>query len=243
MQTEAETCLSRCIAWLRLRDLARVFLYYITDRKQLSADLEKSIQLLLERIRLAAEAGVDAIQLREKDLSACDMTDLGSRAMEIVNTVNASRKPETRTRLLINSRVDVAVACECDGVHLRSDDISAADARAVLIQAGVKQTLVGVSCHSVVDVQQAYGYGADFVVLGPVFPKSGTEKPIGFAPILSVVESLGPRAPLPVLALGGVTLDNAAACMKAGAAGVAGIRLFQSGNVTETVLQLRSLTP
>jgi thiamine-phosphate pyrophosphorylase len=220
-----------------------VFLYYITDRKQLSADLEKSIQLLLERIRLAAEAGVDAIQLREKDLSACDMTDVGLRAVEIVNTVNASRKPETRTCLLINSRVDVAVACECDGVHLRSDDISAADARAVLIQARVKQALVGVSCHSVADVEQAYGHGADFVVLGPVFAKSGSEKPIGFAPILSVVKALGPRAPLPVLALGGVTLDNAAACMKAGAAGVAGIRLFQSGNVTETVLQLRSLTP
>jgi thiamine-phosphate pyrophosphorylase len=220
-----------------------VFLYYITDRKQLSADPKNSMQLLLECIRLAAEAGVDAIQLREKDLSAREMTDLGSRAMEIVNTVNASRKRETRTCLLINSRVDVAVACECDGVHLRSDDISVADARAVLIQAGIKQLLVGVSCHSVSEVEQAYGHGADFVVLGPVFEKSGTEKPIGLAPISKAVNSLGPRTALPLIALGGVTLDNAAACMKAGAAGVAGIRLFQSGNVSETVLRLRSLTP
>lgn len=220
-----------------------MFLYYITDRKQLSADPKKSMQLLLERIRFAAEAGVDAIQLREKDLSAREMTDLGSRALEIVNAANANRKPETRTCLLINSRVDVAVACECDGVHLRSDDISAADARAVLIQAGIKQPLVGVSCHSVIEVEQAYGHGADFVVLGPVFAKSTTEKPIGLAPISTVVNSLGPRAALPALALGGVTLDNAAACMKAGAAGVAGIRLFQSGNVSGTVLRLRSLKP
>jgi len=219
-----------------------VFLYYVTDRKQLSADPEKSIQLLLERIRLAAEAGVDAIQLREKDLSAREMTNLGLRAMEVVNKINASRTPKTQTHVLINSRVDVAVACGCDGVHLRSDDISAADARAVLIQAGIKQPLVGVSCHSVAEVEQAYGHGADFVVLGPVFAKSGAEKPIGLALISSVVKSLGDRA-LPVLALGGVTLDNAAACMEAGAAGVAGIRLFQSGNVSETVLRLRSLTP
>ena len=217
-----------------------MFLYYVTDRKQLSADPEKSIQLLLERIRLAAEAGVDAIQLREKDLSAREMTNLGLRAMEVVNKINASRTPKTQTHVLINSRVDVAVACGCDGVHLRSDDISAADARAVLIQAGIKQPLVGVSCHSVAEVEQAYGHGADFVVLGPVFAKSGAEKPIGLALISSVVKSLGDRA-LPVLALGGVTLDNAAACMEAGAAGVAGIRLFQSGNVRETVSRLRSL--
>jgi thiamine-phosphate pyrophosphorylase len=218
-----------------------VFLYYITDRKQLSADPEKSIHLLLERIRLAAEAGVDAIQLREKDLTVKAMIELGLQAAEVVNEVNAMGGT-TRTRLLVNSRIDVAVSCRCDGVHLRSDDISAADARAVLIHAGVKQPFTGVSCHSVPDVERASGDGADFAVFGPVFAKLGNDEVAGIEALSAAAHS-GARgkSAMPILALGGITLNNAAVCLDAGAAGIAGIRLFQIGNLRDTVSQLRDL--
>src|SRR5689334_3851289 len=97
--------------------LQKMFLYYITDRRQLSPNNNEATHLLLDRIRNAAGAGIDAIQLRERDLSTRELTELGKRAVEIVRKANSS------TRLLINSRMDVAIACGADGVHLRSDDI------------------------------------------------------------------------------------------------------------------------
>jgi thiamine-phosphate pyrophosphorylase len=219
-----------------------VFLYYITDRKQLSADSDKSIHLLLERIRMAAEAGVDAIQLREKDLTTTEMIDLGLRAIEAVNDANARSASTTRTRLLVNSRVDVAVSCGCDGVHLRSDDISAADARAVLIGAGVKQPFIGVSCHSLPEIERASSNGADFVVFGPIFGKSGTDRVIGLEALSNAALTVGrDKRATPILALGGITLDNASACLDKGADGIAGIRLFQTGNLSGTVAHLRDL--
>jgi thiamine-phosphate pyrophosphorylase len=219
-----------------------VFLYYITDRKQLSADPEESIHLLLERIRTAAECRVDAIQLREKDLPVKAMIDLGLRAIEVVNDVNARSASTTRTRLLVNSRVDVALSSGCDGVHLRSDDISAADARAVFIGAGVKQPFIGASCHSLPQLERAFSNGADFAVFGSIFGKLGAPRGTGVEALSTLVRTPAQgKLAMPILALGGITLENAATCIDAGATGVAGIRLFQSGNLRETVARLRNL--
>lgn len=219
-----------------------VFLYYITDRKQLSADPEKSIHLVLERIRLAAECGVDAIQLREKDLNTKAMVGLSLRAVEVVNKVNAMNAWPTRTRLLINSRVDVAVSSGCHGVHLRSDDISAADARGVLIGAGIEQPFIGASCHSLPELERASGNGADFAVFGPVFGKLGGGRATGVEALSTTVYKAAQAKPaMPILALGGITVDNASACLDAGADGIAGIRLFQTGELSETVTRLRNL--
>jgi thiamine-phosphate pyrophosphorylase len=197
---------------------------------------------LLERIRMAAEAGVDAIQLREKDLTAKALIELGLQAVEVVNKVNAMSASKSRTRILINSRVDVALACGCAGVHLRSDDISAADARAVLMGAGIKQPFIGVSCHSLPEAELASGNGADFAVIGPVFGKLGSDEVAGMEALSAAAHS-GARgkSAMPILALGGITLNNAAACLDAGAAGIAGIRLFQIGNLSDTVSRLRDL--
>jgi thiamine-phosphate pyrophosphorylase len=196
------------------------------------------VRLLLDRIAAAAGAGIDAIQLRERDLNARELVELGSRAMEIVRRLSAHGAPATR--LLVNSRVDVAIACDADGVHLRSDDLSAADARLIFGQAGVSKPLIGVSCHTVQQVSLAEGHGADFAVYGPVFGKENDDAvPTGVAGLKEACRRRAAQIPMPVLALGGVTLSSATDCLKAGAYGIAGIRLFQNGNLTETVLRLR----
>ena len=101
----------------------RCVLYYITDRHQFSADEYESRKHLLAKISEAASAGVDYIQLREKDLLARDLERLALEAMRAV-TAGKTANPESRTRLLINSRTDIALASRAHGVHLRADDIS-----------------------------------------------------------------------------------------------------------------------
>ena len=191
---------------------------------------------------MSAEAGIDAIQLREKDLNARDLLELGRRAVEIVRQVNSARSSNP-TRLFINSRIDVAIACGADGVHLRGDDISAADARAVLVKAGASPPVIGVSCHSFQEIELAEGNGADFVVFAPIFGKSdGEGDPVGIAELQRVCRQRKAHgSAMRVLALGGITPANAVECLKAGAAGIAGIRIFQAGDVAETVSKLRRL--
>lgn len=213
-----------------------MFLYYITDRKQLAANEDDARRLLLDRISMAASAGVDAIQIRERDLSARELTELGRAAVEIVRKNNASAK------VLINSRSDIAIACGADGVHLRSDDISAAEARAIFMHAGILRPVIGVSCHSRAEVELAEGHGADFVVFGPIFEKDREIKQEGLALLQAVSNRRAAKPPMPVLALGGVSLQNAQECLRAGAAGIAGIRLFQNGKIEQVISNLRELT-
>ena len=103
-------------------------LYYITDRTQFPGDERTRRRALLDKIAEAARAGVDYIQLREKDLSACELEKLAADAMRIIHEVRAGNgEQHSATRLLINSRTDVALAAGADGVHLRSDDVSDID--------------------------------------------------------------------------------------------------------------------
>jgi thiamine-phosphate pyrophosphorylase len=217
--------------------------YYITDRKQLPGSAAEQRARLLAKIAEASRAGVDFIQLREKDLPARDVEALAREAMQIVRD-NAGTK---HTRLLINSRVDVAIAAEADGLHLRADDIAASEARVIFSKAGVRKPVIGVSCHSVSEVRLAEAHGADFAVFGPVFEKSGIagqglgdlRAACGKLPARGL-EAAVPAGEMPVLALGGVTRDNAAACLEAGAAGVAAIRLFQESDIASIVEDLKA---
>ena len=186
--------------------------------------------MLLEKIAQAARCGVDFIQLREKDLSIRDMEILARRAVEAVWA-------GTNTQLLINSRSDVAIACEADGVHLRGEDISPREARKISRKAGISESVISVSCHTRAEVNRAADQGATFAVFAPVFEKPGTgARPAGLEKLADAcVEKI------PVLALGGITLENAAECIRAGAAGVAGIRLFQENDLEDTVKKLRAL--
>ena len=204
----------------------RVLLYYITDRRQFpgtEAEQRRSVLRCMER---AAGAGVDYIQVRERDLSAHDLEALAKEAVELVRAVNPS------TRLLVNSRVDVALAAGADGVHLRSDDPLASEARA--IAAARPGFLIAVSCHTVADVRSAWSHGADFTVFGPVFEKYGIA-----GTLVEGLKEACSAAPGFVLALGGVTAENARSCIQAGAAGIAGIRLFQGENLSGALCELK----
>jgi thiamine-phosphate pyrophosphorylase len=228
-----------------------MILYYITDRTQFAGTEAERRTALLRCVAEAATANIDFIQLREKDLSPSELERFGK---DVLRTVH--ERSET-TRLLINSRSDIALAIGADGVHLTSTDIGASEARAVRASSAREQSLPGeflvaTSCHSVDDVRRAESHGANFVVLGPVFEKSGTsERSLGIDAIRVAtreqarddrVEAGDNRVGVPVLALGGVTLANARLCMEAGAAGLAGIRLFQEGNLKERVRILREAT-
>jgi thiamine-phosphate pyrophosphorylase len=215
-----------------------LLLYYITDRKQFPGPEPRRRELLLAQIAEAARAGVDYIQLREKDLPA---RELESLAREAVRLVRETRNVNCETRLLINSRSDVALAVGADGVHSPSDDIPASDARAVWASALARNSkletrnfVIAVSCHTAEEVRLAEAQGADFAVFGPVFEKVGTPLSTGLDALH--VACLGH---MPVLALGGVALENARACIAAGAAGIAAIRLFQENDIANVVKKLR----
>jgi len=211
-----------------------LLLYYITDRAQFPGDEAARRRSLLGKIADATRAGVDFIQLREKDLSSHELEVLAGLAMETI--LENSLPHGGRTRLLINSRADVAIACGADGVHLRSDDISAAEVREAWARSVRKQEMpvVGISCHTAKEVACATSIGANFAVFAPVFEKRDAH-PVGTA---ALRVACGHK--IPILALGGVTLENARTCIDAGAAGIAGIRLFQTNDISGVVRRLRS---
>jgi len=222
---------------------SRCLLYYITDRTAFAPDEPTRRRRLLEKIEEAARAQVDYIQLREKDLSTRELESLAREAIRVVHDAGKLTAESRPPALLINSRTDVALATGADGVHLRSHDISPKDVRAIWTQshaaaAGLpRRPLIAVSCHSPTDVAQAAALGADFVVFAPVFEKK--DSPGGLLAGLSQLREAC-REPAPVLALGGITLENAASCLEAGASGIAAIRLFQDNNVAAVVKSLRS---
>jgi thiamine-phosphate pyrophosphorylase len=205
-----------------------LLLYYITDRTQLPGDVLAQRTLLLCKIAEAARCGVDYIQLREKDLSTRDLERLAIEAMRVV------RENSPNTRLLINSRTDVALAADADGVHLRSEDILPSEVR--LIWTSKRPCTIGVSRHSAEQVNRAASEGADFVVFGPVFEKKDElARGVGLGALTQAC-----KYNIPVFALGGVTWENAKGCFGAGAAGIAGIRLFQENDIATAVSLIRN---
>ena len=221
---------------------AAMLLYYITDRTQFPGTEADRRAALLRRVGEAARAGVDCIQLREKDLSARELESLAREAVRIV------RENAAATRLLINGRTDIALACDADGIHLPDGDLPASEVRSSWMKCSDRAPLIGASAHSAAGTRYAEAHGADFAVLAPVFEKAGVSaNAIGLAALREACSTLAApgdvEAPYQggfrVLALGGVNLTNVRACVSAGAAGVAGIRLFQSGDVFETVRLLR----
>jgi len=222
----------------------RFLLYYITDRTVLAADEPARRKCLLEKITQAARAGVDYIQLRERDLPSRELESLAREAVAILNKLRTENR-ELRTKLLINSRTDVALSAGADGVHLRSDDVTPLEVRSVWEKCGAgtagrvlaKAPLISVSCHSADEVQQAGAHRATLAVFAPVFEKKDRpeQRPAGLAQLRTAC-----KAKIPVLALGGVTLANARQCRDVGAAGIAVIRLFQENDIAAVVAQLRA---
>lgn len=169
---------------------------------------------VLDAIGRNLRAGVTWVQIREKHLPARTLFDLVGAARKLPNPHGS--------KILVNSRVDVALAAGADGAHLPAASPAAPIWRRI-VPAGF---LIGVSCHSVEDVREAQDEGADYALFGPVFApisKSGGIEPRGLEDLARAAAAVR----MPVLALGGVTRENSAACISAGAAGVAGISLFQ----------------
>jgi len=182
---------------------------YITDRHTLAGES------LLDTIARSLAAGVTWIQIREKDLSARALFELVEAALKLPNPHGS--------QFLVNTRADVAIAAGAAGVHLPAGSPLA---RIWRRPGFLVDFLIGVSCHSVDDVRQAEIEGADYAVFGPVFPprsKTTRAKPRG----LDDLRRAAAAVKIPVLALGGVTRENGDACVAAGAAGIAGISLFQ----------------
>jgi len=225
-----------------------LLLYYITDRTQFPGNEADRRRALLAKIAETTWCGVDYIQLREKDLSTRELEKLALEAVALVRENHRLRtgNRELRTRLLINSRTDVAIAVGADGVHLRSDDVSPSTARSIwqgaLARGSELETrspIIAVSCHTPAEVHRAVCEHADFATFAAVFGKHDRPqvRPTGLDMLREAC-----HAGIQVLGLGGVTMENAGACIQAGAVGIAGIRLFQENDASIIGAALRQIT-
>lgn len=190
-------------------------LYLISDRKAVRRGT------LAAAVAAALDAGVGMIQLREKDLPAAELLSLAEELRLLTRGY--------RARLLINDRVDVALACDADGVHLGGHSLPAAQARKLL---GPKR-LIGVSTHRLEEVRAAEAGTADFVTFGPVFD-TPSKRPFGAPVGLAALAEACRSTRLPVYALGGIELTRLADVKQSGAAGVACIRAVLSASNPHT---------
>ena len=182
--------------------------YCITDRKTSEVPI-------LQHIRQIIRAGVDFLQIREKDLPARELYRLALKA-------RAMARGHT-TRILINDRLDIALAADLDGVHLAQTSMPADAIRARVSKKGF---LIGVSTHNRSEVEKALRQGVDYLVFGPVF-QTPSKRQFGPPVTPSALREAVQHSNRPVFALGGIDLHNYLDCLKQGAAGIAGIRLFQ----------------
>ncbi len=197
-------------------DPSKPILYLITRGATLETTTPNSLEFkqIIEQVSAAAHCGIDLIQLREKRLPAAVLFELTRRAVALTQG--------TATRLLVNDRADIAAGADADGVHLARQSIDAATIRRTFGD----NFLIGASTHSDEEARTARAGGADFIVFGPVFETASKREygaPVGVETLSNVTREL---ADFPVLALGGITMENFALCLKAGARGVAGISLF-----------------
>jgi thiamine-phosphate pyrophosphorylase len=172
--------------------------YYVTDRRQ--GDV-------LDYARRAIAAGVDMIQIREKDLPARELVELVCQVRDLASG--------TQTRILVNDRLDVAIATGIQGVHLPANGLPNASVRPHV-------RLLGVSTHTLQEAINAERAHSDFIVFGPIFDTPG-KTAVG----IEALREITSQVKIPVLAIGGITPENSKQVLAAGAAGIAGIRLFQ----------------
>ena len=202
---------------------SKPLVYVITNRRMLPQQSGNHLNALIEFIKRAIDAGVDLLQIRERDLPARDLLLLTDTAAKTALGSN--------TRVLVNDRADVA-ACAGVGVHLRTTSMSPE-----VIREGFGPTLLaGASTHSLDEAEAAERGGVSFVVFGPVFEtesKLQYGRPVG-PEALAMVTS---RLKIPVLALGGIREDNLGAVLDAGASGIAGISIFARSQNLERLVQ------
>jgi thiamine-phosphate pyrophosphorylase len=217
------------------------------SRKSQASEAEAR-KTLLQRIEDAAATGVDWIQIREKDLSGKECSLLALEALQrtanyATRTASSAAPPSParpsaeRARILVNDRLDIALAVQADGVHLGEKSLPPQEARWLVVSLHrEKNFLIGVSCHSLEAAKTAERGGADYLFFGAVFAtpaKAAYGAPQGLERLAEVCRAVS----LPVLAIGGITLENCAACLSAGASGIAAIRLFQDATDLPAVVR------
>jgi thiamine-phosphate diphosphorylase len=212
-----------------LNPIRDVLLCYVTDRRALGVPLGQATELLHGKIAAAGEAGVDWIQIREKDLLGRAVSNLAEGALRCV--------PEG-CGVLVNDRLDVALAVGARGVHLGEKSLTVEEAKS-LARVPTRSFVVGASTHSLETARAAEMAGADYIIFGPVFvtpSKTSYGAPLGIERLAEVCR----RIAVPVLAIGGITLKNARTCLDAGARGIAAVRMFQgAADLPEVVGKLR----
>jgi thiamine-phosphate pyrophosphorylase len=197
-------------------DLKKPIIYLITSGQtspQTTPASEDFFQVL-SLIEAAVTARIELVQIREKNLNSRVLFQLAATAAKITR--------ESSTLLLINDRSDIASAAGADGVHLTTRSLPAAAVRNIFGE----KFLIGVSTHSLTEALAARESGANFIVFGPIFDtpaKSSLGNATGLDELSRVIEAV---SPLPVLALGGITIDKVGRCLQAGAQGVAAIRML-----------------
>jgi thiamine-phosphate pyrophosphorylase len=198
-------------------------LYAITNRR-----LFPNQSVLLECVSAWARGGVDYVQVREKDLSPEELAALARKIVHIV------REAGGRMRVLLNGPAEAALECGCDGVHLPSGLPSDAIQHARKIWSkSAAGPVISVSCHTIAEIEHARRHAATLALFAPVFEKRVSGEVVPGQGIAALSQACRFAFPMPVFALGGVTVQNAGECIGAGAAGVAAIRLFASGEWRE----------
>jgi thiamine-phosphate pyrophosphorylase len=209
--------------------------YLITNRQAFrrKPDVEdnESWRHQIEAIRLAAQSGVQLIQIREKDLSARALAEFTCQAIAAARPFGA--------KVLVNDRLDVALATQADGVHLRVTSLVASDVRKITNNVTTSSFLIGVSTHSLNEAEAAERAGADFIVCGPVYD-TPSKREYGSAMGLGRFAEICRVTKLPVLALGGINLSNCREPLQHGAAGIAAISLFTSSDSLQRVTSMLS---
>jgi thiamine-phosphate pyrophosphorylase len=213
-----------------------LLLCYVTDRHSLSeAEVGPTRETLLLKIEAAAAAGVDWIQIREKDLSGRHCALLTRDALQ--RATNSAASNGAPTRILVNDRLDVALSERASGVHLGENSLPLPEARGLAnARAQSQDFLIGVSCHSLEAAKSAASGGADYLFFGPVFA-TASKAAFGAPQGLERLDEVCYAISIPVFAIGGITLTNASACLAAGASGIAAIRLFQDARDMSSLVQ------
>jgi thiamine-phosphate pyrophosphorylase len=219
-----------------LNSVSKFTVCYVTDRRSLEATPGESREsALLRRIETAAAAGVDWIQIREKDLPARELLHLTRRAVGACGKPGAHRAGRILVRILVNDRADVAWAAGAAGVHLGDKSLPIPALLNAPRGPARADFLIGASCHSLGAALRAADEGANYIFFGPIFAtpsKAAFGPPQGLAKLAEICRAVS----IPVIAIGGITLENAAACAEAGAAGIAAIRLFQGKSAVREIV-------
>ncbi|MBI4853170.1 MAG: thiamine phosphate synthase [Acidobacteria bacterium] len=216
-----------------MMSLIKTKLYLITDRKVLSPPhlknltSEQNLDELLSFCVKASESGIDLLQIREKDLSAKDLS----------NFVSQLTKEVKHTSILVNDRLDIALSCGANGVHLPSNSFPVKDVRKLV----GNDFIISVSTHNIEEAKLASDQGADFILFSPIFDTPSKRiygKPLGLELLRQATKTIS----CPIIALGGITRENACLVLESKVAGLAAIRLFaETPNLSELVNELKEL--